>query len=65
MPQLPFKNHSLPGRIEIGDFDEGGEGVGGEGGLSGKTGQSNLSFFIASRMTAMYCVAAAAPLFTF
>src|SRR5947208_15752869 len=28
MPQTPFKNHSLPGRIEVGDFDEGGEGVG-------------------------------------
>src|SRR2546430_3583719 len=28
MPQLPFKNHSLPGRIEIGDCEEGGQGVG-------------------------------------
>src|SRR5437773_634060 len=28
MPQTPFRNHSLPGRIEVGDFDEGGEGVG-------------------------------------
>src|SRR2546429_9961171 len=37
MPQLPFKNHSLPGRIEIGDFDEGGEGVGYHA-LTAKTG---------------------------
>jgi len=37
MPQLPFKNHSLPGRVEIGDFDEGGEGVGYHD-LTAKTG---------------------------
>jgi len=43
---------------------EGGEGFRREGGLSGNAAQSSLSFFIASRMTAMYCVAASAPLFT-